>query len=235
MPLPYDYQYWLASMLLDRLNTADGELADFLHSHTGYKYYTFSWLLSDDLKTTDSGLQFDKGYFYLTSPDKKFIQGFASGLLQEPKFNLGHTEFIVESIEILDGKEIRSEVTFKTLSPIYTKTKREKKGEWDLLPLKDMKWHENIHNNLLNRYIEYYGEEPERDDFEITKFYGQPEYKRVSIKKRENSEEKEYYKRCARIKFDVEGNPEMLKFGYDAGFGQGNAMGFGCVGVVDDA
>ncbi len=27
MPLGYDYQYWLASMLLDRLDTADGELA----------------------------------------------------------------------------------------------------------------------------------------------------------------------------------------------------------------
>ena len=36
MPLGYDYQYWLASMLLDRLGKADGDLADFMHTHTGY-------------------------------------------------------------------------------------------------------------------------------------------------------------------------------------------------------
>ncbi len=59
MPLGYDYQYWLASMLLDRLNTADGDLADFMHSHTGYKYYTFSNLVLEDRRKVKSGLQFN--------------------------------------------------------------------------------------------------------------------------------------------------------------------------------
>ncbi len=122
MPLPFDYQYWHYSMLLDRLQSADGDLADFLHSHTGYKFYTFSWLLSDDMRPKDSGLQFDSAHFYITSPDKKFIEGFASGLLQKPHFNLGHTEFEVRSAEVLEEKEIGSKETFRCLSPIYTKT-----------------------------------------------------------------------------------------------------------------
>ena len=46
--LAYDYQYWLASLLLHRLKAGNEELASFLHSHTSYKYYTFSNLILED-------------------------------------------------------------------------------------------------------------------------------------------------------------------------------------------
>lgn len=235
MPLPFDYQYWLYSMLLDRLKNADGDLADFLHSHTGYKYYTFSWILSEEMKPKNSGLIFRNGHFYLSSPDKKFIEGFASGLLQQPEFNLGHTEFEIDSVEILDKKKIKSKMVFNTLSPVYTKTTRDEEGEWDLLPLRNPKWHENIHNNLLKRYKEYYGEEPPKGNFEIKRFLKKPEYKRVTMTKEVNGESKKFHRRCARFKFEVIGDPELLKLGYEAGFGQNTATGFGCVEVIDDA
>ena len=226
MPLGYDYQYWLASMLMDRLETADGDLADFMHSHMGYKFYTFSNLILDDRWKSNSGLQFKNAHFFLTSPDKKFIEGFSSGLLQEPEFNLGHTEFVVKSIEILEEKDVPSKCKMKTLSPIYVKTKREVDGElkeWDLYA-NDAKFHENLHKNLVNRYEEYHGEEPSNDHFEITNF--------------DNFKGRRYTiagdkRRCSELVFDVQGSPELMEFGYEAGFGEKNAMGFGCVEVVE--
>ncbi len=228
MPLGYDYQYWLASMLLDRLDTADGELADFLHSHTGYKFYTFSNLRLEDMRDSNSGLQFNNAHFFLTSPDKEFIEGFSSGLLQDPDFNLGHTEFAVKSVEILDEKQIPEKCVMKTLSPIYVKTKRKIDGElkeWDLHPT-DGKFYDNLHQNLLDRYEEYHNEEPPKDFFDITNIHRHKE-RRYTIK--------DNYRRCTEMKFDVQGSEELLEFGYEAGFGEKNAMGFGCVEVVDGA
>ncbi len=228
MPLGYDYQYWLASMLLDRLDTADGELAEFLHSHTGFKFYTFSNLKLEDRRKANDGLQFENAHFFLTSPEKQFIESFSSGLLQEPEFNLGHTEFMIKSIEILDDMDVPSKCTMKTLSPIYVKTQREVDGElkdWDLYA-EDGKFYENLHNNLVDRYEEFHGEKPEEDHFDVTEvhhFKG----RRYTIAG-DN-------RRCNEMKFDVQGSQELLEFGYEAGFGEKNAMGFGCVEVVDDA
>jgi CRISPR-associated endoribonuclease Cas6 len=33
--------------------------------------------------------------------------------------------------------------------------------------------------------------------------------------------------------FEVEANPELIAFAYNAGFGEKNAMGFGCVDIVE--
>ncbi|MFQ6128653.1 MAG: hypothetical protein ACE5QW_07105 [Thermoplasmata archaeon] len=38
-PLPYDYQYGLASMLYGKLKFADGDLARFMHAYQGYRHY----------------------------------------------------------------------------------------------------------------------------------------------------------------------------------------------------
>jgi len=34
------------------------------------------------------------------------------------------------------------------------------------------------------------------------------------------------------MKMEVEASPELVEFAYDAGLGEKNAMGFGCVDVV---
>ncbi len=40
------------------------------------------------------------------------------------------------------------------------------------------------------------------------------------------------HRRCALLSFEAEGHSSLLDFGYDAGFGEKTAMGFGCVGCV---
>ena len=47
-PIHYDYQYGIAAMFYARLTHANIRLANKIHSHTGFKFYTFSNLIIRD-------------------------------------------------------------------------------------------------------------------------------------------------------------------------------------------
>lgn len=213
-------------MLLHRLKIANEDLANFLHSHTSYKYYTFSNIILNDREKSREGLQFTKGYFYISSPDEDFIKSFTMGLLKDSEFSLGESKFVVEEIQILKRKEIPKVCTMKTLSPIYVKTNRvTKEGtlkERDLTP-RDGKFHENLHKNLVKRYTKRYGRKPKEDHFEIVEIHRQKE-RRYKIKSS--------YRRCTEMTFSIHGSQELLQFAYEVGLGEKNAMGFGCVEVI---
>ncbi len=227
--LPFDYQYALASMLYGKLALGNIRLANESHSHQGFKFYNFSNLILPDRKPSRKGLAFEDAYFILTSPDVEFVRSFAEGLLQEPDFHLYDQKFIVNKIEILEQESLISPSTFRAISPIFVKTLREESGElkeWDLYPT-DGKFHENVHKNLVGRYTEYHGSPPEKAHFHITRvryFKG----KRILIGSGENATPR----RCSLITFDLEASPELLNFAYDAGIGEKNAMGFGCLEVL---
>ena len=48
IPIDYNYQYEIASMLYKKLAHANIRLANETHSHTGFKFYTFSNQISPD-------------------------------------------------------------------------------------------------------------------------------------------------------------------------------------------
>jgi len=224
--LPYDYQYALASVLYRKLAVGNIRLANESHSHQSFKFYTFSNLMLENRKSSDEGLTFENAYFILTSPDVEFMKSFTEGLLQEPEFNLHKENFVVTKIEILKQKRMKSPSVFKTLSPVFTKTLRKINGklvEWDLYP-KDGKFYENVHKNLIEKYTEYNGRGPENEHFEIINVKNfKP--KRITI----GSGERETKRRCSLMIFRVEASEELLQFAYDAGIGEKNAMGFGCL------
>ena len=229
-PLDYDYQYGLASMLYAKLAVSNIELADETHSKKGFKFYTFSNIILEDRVPEKKGLNFRKAHFFLSSPDPEFIRSFAEGLLLEPEFFLGGREsrasFIIEKIEVLPGIEFSNTCTFRTLSPIYLKTLRNQETrlvEFDLYPT-DSKFHENLHKNLAARYEEFYGSKIEKDFFEILDVQ-RFKPKRVKV---ENN-----YRRCSLMNLRLSAPPKLLQFAYDAGLGEKNAMGFGCIGVME--
>lgn len=228
MPIYYDYQYGLASMLYARLAKANISLANQTHNHQGFKFYTFSNLIIEDWIPNNQGLNFNRAHFFITSPNPDFIRSFTEGLLLEPEFFLGKNKkanFIIESIEMQPKHEFSDTCTFRTLSPIYVKTVMEnveKLVEIDLYP-KDAKFYENLQTNLASRYEEYSGHVIEQDFFKIIDIKDfKP--KRVSI---DTS-----FRRCSLLTMEVQGNPKLLEFAYDAGLGEKNAMGFGCLEIV---
>ena len=227
-PVNFDYQYGLASMLYFKLAEADIRLANETHAHQGFKFYTFSNLVLQNREFSKSGLRFETAYFILSSPDDRFIKSFAEGLLMEPGFYLdgpdGKVDLIIERIEILEEKTFRDECWFKTISPIYVKTIRKENEdlrEVDLYP-KDPKFYENLHKNLIQRFSEFYDKAP-HDHFDIIEIKDMKP-KRIKIA--------EGYRRCSLFQMRLQASPELLKFAYDAGLGEKNAMGFGCLELL---
>ena len=229
-PLHYDYQYGLASMLYVKLASANITLANEIHSHQGFKFYTFSNLLINDWIPDKKGLNFKTANLIISSPNVEFIRSFVEGLLKDTKFSLqrngNNVNFIIESIDILPQQTIGETCIFKTLSPIYIKTMRKHNGrlaEVDLYP-KDPKFYENLHTNLVARYKKYYGHAIEHDHFEVTKVTD-VKPKRIAVG---NSQ-----RRCSHVVLTVEGDCDLIRFAYEAGLGEKNAMGFGCVDVIN--
>ncbi len=216
-------------MLYFKLAGADVALANETHAHQGFKFYTFSNLVLMNRRICREGLFFGSAYFILSSPDNRFIKSFTEGLLQQPEFYLdgpdGRANFVIERIEILKEPSLGDECWFKTVSPIYVKTMRkenESLKEVDLYPT-EPKFYENLHRNLVERFSEFYGRAP-LDHFDVIET-GDIKPKRIKIA--------EGYRRCNLMSLRIQASPELLKFAYDAGLGEKNAMGFGCVDLMN--
>jgi CRISPR-associated endoribonuclease Cas6 len=223
--LPFDYQYGLSSVMYKKLSEVDKTFTDKLHKTRGFKFYSFSNLMFDSKITTENGFLFKHGTFLISSPDPEFIRMFAEGFLMTPEFNLNGVDAVVDKIEILPENNPGTKSTLKTLSPIYVKTMREIDGtlkEWDLLPTEG-KFYDNLHRNLVERYQEFNEHPPVEDVFEINKVHWSKS-KRVTI---DGS-----FRRCILMEFDLSASPELMKFAYEAGLGEKQGMGFGCVEVL---
>ena len=232
-PLPYDYQYFMAATLVHRQASENVEFSSPRHVRGEFKYYTFSYIRYDALPegmmggTGRGGLQFETGHFILSSPDRAFTRSMARELENTPNFYLGGVEMEVVKAEFLPDREFREKVAvFKMLSPLYIRTVQEQFGklmEWELYPT-DEKFYENVHQKLLRRYTLYHGREQGEHDFSL-RTLGRFKAKRHTINNRK--------RRSSILTFRMVAPPELLKFGYEAGFGEETSMGFGCAEVVE--
>ena len=230
--LPYDYQHFMAEELLQRQKDEELEFSTETYAGGGFKYYTFSYIRyespSDEAKRNadGKGLQLEEGYFILSSPDEKFIRSFGDEFLAKPDFYLGGVMMRVENVKCLSEKYFNDRKgLFKMISPLNIKTMKEEEGRvvgWDLYP-SDGKFYEKLRSNLAERYLAYHGKEVEDDHFQINVF-GKFKPKRHSVGK--------FKRRGSLLTFHLETAPELMKFGYDAGFGEETCMGFGCAELL---
>lgn len=227
-PIDYNYSHGLSAMLYKTLANVDIKLANETHTHQGFKFYTFSQLKITNKKYNKHGLDFKHASFIISSPDNRFIKSFAEGLLQIPEFflngYLGKVGFVIDRVEILPDISFNNECWFETISPIFMKIQQEHEGklvETELYPTNPV-FYTNLRRNLVERYINFYGKSP-INYFDI-KEIDNVKPKRIKIS---NS-----YRRCNLMNLRIRASPELLKFAYDAGLGEKNAMGFGCIEVI---
>lgn len=222
--LPYNYQYALASALYHAIGLEDPKLAESLHNDRTGKYFTFSWI---DYRrgTAKGGLDFSEGWFYFSSPDHELVQIVAIGPLNHPEINVRGVSLEVTGLEVEESIKIGGTTRFRTLSPIYLKeTLETAKGlrTWDLYP-GDEGWAEALKGNLVGKYESYTGTSIGDPEFHVSRI-SRMERKRINIAGS--------YRRCAMLEFTAKSDPRLLKFGYEAGFGEKNSMGFGCDEVL---
>lgn len=222
--LPLNYNYMVASAIYRKIMSVRPELG--LHSRQQrFKFFTFSRLFPEGFRrVVQDKLWLKDCRFLFSSPKASVVSAFVEGVLGEPEFQITNARFVVERIETLKTPEIGSEVVFRTLSPIVVRTVVDADGRrktWDLYP-SERKFYENLRKNLLGKYEDFYGTPPS-GDFQVEP-RGAAKLVRTQIKNT--------WHRGTMMSFVARGDPALLKFGYEAGFGEKNSMGFGMVEVV---
>jgi CRISPR-associated endoribonuclease Cas6 len=222
--IPFNYNLALAGAVYSPMKRIDTELASRIHSSTNYKFFTFSLLQIPERKVSHRGIYVvDGGYFLVSSPIKEIITCFIEGIMENPEVRIGPVHFDVDAVELLMMPEFNGKATFSTVSPIIVRTAEEENGKLRIIDLypTNPKFYENLKNNLIKKYKSLYHEE--RDDITFSKPFS-TKFKRVQIKNT--------YHRASLMRFEAEGDSNLLRLGYEAGFGEKNSMGFGMVKIA---
>ena len=249
--IPFNYQYELQSVIYKIISQAEPEFATFLHDdgfskdNKAFKFFTFSKLSFRDqeVHTTKKGFENIKraDFSFSTRIDKifeNFVLGIFAGKVLNFYFGRNHIEFHVINVEVLKEIEFNDSMKFICLSPISVSTQIERNGElkkhfFDYMnPDEREHFKLNIYKNLCHKYEVYFDKTWDKE--QKFNFSFDPEY---IAKRNGNISKLMKFKNNIMVKgfeapFTVETYPELIKIGYECGFGDNNSAGFGCVEVV---
>ena len=222
--LPYDYHYALSSAIYGLIKVGDEILSAQLHYSRDIKLHTFSEIMASKRKICDEGIVImDKASLVFSSPIHDVVRAFVEGILSMGFLSIEDSKMIVESVEVPKTPEFAPKMTMHTLSPIIVSTAVDEKNrmkKWYLMP-DDPRWYVNLEKNLKQKYRKVYGKD----------VHGHVRINVIHCKAK-------LYKikgtpvRGAHMRFEISADPELIRLGYEAGFGEKCAQGFGCVDVV---
>jgi CRISPR-associated endoribonuclease Cas6 len=250
IPINYNYQFSAAIYLL--LKFGSPEFSQFLHDNgykidnKNFKLFTFAVRLHKYEILVNGN--FTGSHFKLISPCidliissplvDSFIKNFVIGTFEKQKVYITHpeyvTKFIIKGVELIPDPEFTNEMKFRLLNPLVLSTMIEKNGK--LIPyyfrLGDEGLVENLRQNLIRKYNLLYNKTIDIKEFEF-------EFDQEHIKKKNGVVSKlitigEGSRNESKVKgimcdFRIKTNPELIKVGYECGFGGKNSMGFGFV------
>ncbi|MBE2280210.1 MAG: CRISPR-associated endoribonuclease Cas6 [Ignavibacteriaceae bacterium] len=244
-----NYNYPCSAAIYNLLRFGSSEFSEFLHS-TGYKlegktYKLFSYALRFTPERIENGVASIKNnfatiYFSTPLPDS-FISNLLIGAFTNNLLTINADEcishFMMEQCEIIPDPEFYSKMRFVCLSPLVLSTRKEMNGK---LTQHHIEHFEDVNetnriflNNLINKYSiinnkDYTGEG--------LKFKWDEEYLNRVLARNQKPTRKVVVRKPGiapfniignNIPFFVEGDIELIKTGYDAGFGEKNSLGFG--------
>lgn len=225
--VPFNYNYALSSLIYNKI--ADTELTNKLHQSQSFKFFTFSQLNIKNRRIVKEGIISKDGKvdFQVSSPNEYLIKNLVEGHLDDLTVNFKGKKLFVEKLELLGGLEFKNQMNFKTISPIIVRIKKEVDGKlkvWDLNP-SEQRFYKNLEKNLVKKYNQFYNEEKKIEDIKISTSMMQVKGKRITIEK---NNQKTYH-RAFMMDLNLEGDLDLIKFGYDCGLGEKNSLGFGMI------
>jgi CRISPR-associated endoribonuclease Cas6 len=235
--LPVNYNHVIQAFILQLID--DAEYRSFVHNEgfsyqkRKYKLFSFSRLNGKFfLNQKDKTIEFsDNASLKISSYDKNIIQYCADSLLFKDDFELLGQKIHVEKLEYDDLEIKNDKIKVKTLSPITVYSTMEQNSSKKTIyfsPNEDQ-FTQLIKENLIKKYLSYYDsylpKEMGNDEF-VIKEAGQKGCKMIITKY------KNFIIKGWHGVFEIQGNPTLLKIGYDSGFGAKNSQGFGLVEVL---
>ena len=258
--IPFNYNYVLHSTIYSLIEKSSGEYSQYLHNrgfinkeiNKRFKLFTFSKLFFTPVRIQKNG--FDKVKevaFFFSTPIEKSFEHLILGIFSDQTFhfNLSNQQinFSVTHVEAMHEPQFNTKCGFTCLSPVAVSTLRQKdNGKLEQHYLDYMNPNErdhfikNIKQNLINKF-ETLHNTPYNNHEQEFKFSFDINY----ITRRQGKISKLIHFKTinkntrTKIKafeapFEIIADPGLIKIGYDAGFGNDNSAGLGCVGSTHE-
>lgn len=192
--------------------------------------FTFSQLYFDQYFISAEGIhnQGQSVYWYVSSPKFYLLEGMMRGLKANGLINIGDFTMQVQEIEVIGDPDINEVMEFSCMSPITLTSSQEFEGRSRYGRIEDVDFIEYLRKDLISKYYQVHDSLPtdESIDFVFNRHY-MKNRRRVTRLVDFNGVKILGYM----IPFKVKGNPELIRIGYQLGFGHRNKCGFGMVKV----
>jgi CRISPR-associated endoribonuclease Cas6 len=232
--LPWDYLDWLGGLFYRAMERGIPKLARDVHDRgfigggKRYKLVTFSLLYPEQYEKTGQGLRVhNRLRWWVASPLESFIEAVALGLLTCPEVRLGPHTLHVGQIGVVLPPTFSETMELATLSPILVSTgERGASGAFHkrFLSPQEPDFVRVLVDNLKRKSEAMHGEAVEGNlQFE---WLNKPKSKLMKVK--------DVRVRGWMMTFRISGPVELVRIGYDAGFGERNAQGFGMVCTAEE-
>ncbi|MGK0391780.1 MAG: CRISPR-associated endoribonuclease Cas6 [Maribacter sp.] len=248
--LKKDYKPQLFAAVYKMINDGNSEYSQWLHDsgykdgHKSLKFFTYSDIniippFSNDNKNSEFRLNSGKAELVITMLAKEALESIVKGAFKEQTITLrgygNDIQFNVNGVEMLPTPHFKNVAEFKTISPICInlQNKENEKGK-HLHPLMDPEYNDLFIRNLRTNYTtaqklglisttKQFREEDIR--LEILS-----EPKRITVLTKRQPGKKDIKYKCYNFSFRLHAPAEIIRVGYDVGFGV--QTGLGCVEVI---
>jgi len=244
--LPFNYQYQLQAAIYKLISQSSATYAEHLHD-TGFvdedknlKLFTFSKLMLANKTFDKKGFrQVESFVLYFSTPIEKNLEHLVLGIFSNQilrlQFQQKPIDFAIENVETLPEPKFADKMKASCLSPIVVSGKSEKYSGKHYLnytkPEERELFISQIKKNLLRKYKIIHQKElaePIQFDFQFDLEY--------LIKKKGKISKNIRFKNTNIIgmeaPFTITAPSELIKIGYECGFGIENSAGFGMVELI---
>lgn len=251
--LPLNYQYELSAWIYKVLAEASPAFSAFLHQQ-GYRHgskqfklFTYSSLevekYSIDKAQQRLIILSDTITLQISFCLEEAASTFITGLFMNQQVSIGdklsRVEFVVSSVEALPQPSFTERMHFQTISPLCLSAVEERNGRLmpQYLSPEDKRFEKLLFDNLVHKFlsapqlvlaIAQEKESLQRDSPMHFELLSMPKARLITIK---TSTPQETKVKGYLFDFAVQAPATLMEFGFQAGFGEKNSMGFGCVEV----
>ena len=249
-----NYNYPLSAAIYKLLKLGSNEFSTFLHDigykNAGktYKLFTFALRFSNFKINYDiiTLLNSSCKLFMSTPLIEEFVENFVLGSFHEQKIEIVDngikTLFYIEKIETLKKPSLKPPKKFIMLSPLILSTKVKNSNRLEQYyfryndPINEI--NRVMNNNLMNKYELIHNRKYEGNGISLK--WDENYIKRMEAKKKRITKKVTVRKNDLlkidlignQLPFEIKGDTELIKVGYDCGFGEKNSLGFGLVDVM---
>ncbi len=225
--LPCHYNHAIQSFIYSILSKSIAiKLHDegFSFQKRRFKLFTFSRIFGRFRKEGENLIILPPLKLFISSPYTEMLESLASNLIKNSELKLEKNTVWMESLQVISPPKIGNEVYIKMLSPltIYSTlyTPDGKKKTYYYNPA-EKEFSELVRKNIIKKYKAFYERVPPSEEFFIEPV------EEVDSRNEKIIIYKGFVIKGWMGKFKLKGEPELIRFSYDAGLGAKNSQGFG--------